>query len=59
MPLITQSIYYINLNRVTEDVNSLIWYTEKDDPKNAQIRADYIIKEVTLLVKLLKNQEDK
>lgn len=47
------SVYFNNLNRVRSDINKLIWYMEKDDIGNANIRADYIIEEVTLLVKLL------
>ena len=59
MPLISQSRYLTNLKRLDEDINSLIWYTEQDDPKNANIRASYITKEVELLVELVKHFKEK
>lgn len=50
-----KSVYLINPNRVREDVNELIWFMEKDDIANANIRANYIIEEVDALIAIINN----
>lgn len=52
-----ESVYLNDLNRVTSDINELIWYMEQNTPngyQNAKIRADYIMDEVHTLVKIIK-----
>ena len=51
------SVYLNDINRVFYDVNSLVYYAEKNDTKNIEVYADYITKEVKLLVELIQTKK--